>query len=159
MTSFELITTVISFTALALSGYALFTQRRLQRENNELQKATSDLARKQLEMLVRDDHAKTSARIKLDLFRDGKTYRFRLTNISDVDARNVSFNLLLNDGEDNPLIESEVQEKLPAPKLSPGSDMTLIAALHMGTPTAYRARITWKDPDGSEVSNDTYVSL
>jgi hypothetical protein len=69
----------------------------------------------------------------------GKTYRFRVTNISDVEAKNVELKLLVEKPEDSPLIKSDYESKFPVPKLQPGCFVTLIAAIHFGSPTAYNA--------------------
>ena len=103
---------------------------------------------------MREDRLCNNARITLDLIKDSSTsFRFVITNISNVDARNVNLELLLDNPADSPLIASEVSKKLPAPQLSPGNSLTLIAALHMGSQLAYRAKLTWTNPDGAESEN------
>ena len=125
-----------------------------------MQRATSKLAEKQLEILEREDKTNIEARVKLDLVKESKgNYKFRLTNTSSQDAKNVNLKLLLNKSSDDPIIQSEYNEKLPAKTLSPGSSISLIAALHLGSPTAYNAVVSWVNPDGSEVSYETYASL
>jgi len=159
VTLFEVVTIAIAVIAALISLYTLREQRRLQRESNDLQRATAELAKKQLEVLVREDSEKTKARCKLDLVRDGKGFRFVITNISTVDAMNVGLRLILSKSSDSPIIESEGNEKLPAPKIAPGNSVSLIAALHMGSPTAYNAEVFWINPDGTEAIDRTYVSL
>lgn len=140
---------------LAISG-----QRKLQHEANDMQRATSALAQKQLEILEREGQKNTQARVKLDLIKEGKSsYKFYLTNISDQDARNVNFRLVLGNLSDDPIIKSEYKDKLPANVISPGSSLSLIAALHLGSPTAYNAIVSWVNPDGTETSYETYTSL
>lgn len=160
MTPYEIAATALALIAIVMSGFALFVQHRLQKESNDLQRATSDLARKQLKILAREDDARNKARITLDLVKENRTsFRFVLTNIGQVDARNVNLDLLLDKPSDSPLIASEVKSKLPAPKLPPGGSLSLIAALHMGSPLAYRARLTWTNPDGSETADETFAAL
>lgn len=160
ITTYELLSTVIALIAIVLSAYTLFWQRRLQKESNDLQRATSDLSKKQLEILVREDSARMKARIGMNLVKESRTsFRFVITNIGNVDARNVNVELLLDNPSTSPLIASECKQKLPAPKLAPGSSFTLIAALHLQSPLAYRARLTWMNPDGTADADDTYVSL
>lgn len=130
----------------------------MQREANDLQRATSELAKKQLEILLREEKGKNAARLSFDIFKDGKTYRFRITNISDVDAKNVDLRLLVKP-EDSPLVKNDYEAKFPVPKLQPGSSVTLIAAIHLGSPTAYNAVLSWVNPDGTEVSEETYAAL
>ncbi len=159
MTQYEVLTIVLACIAVFVSLVVWNGQRKMQREANDMQRATAELAKKQLEILLREEHGKNKARLSLALFRDGNTYRFRVTNISEVDARDVEMNILLAKPNDNPIVGSEYAEKFPAKRLSPGTSVTLIAALHLGSPTAFNARLRWKDPDGSQVEEETYVAL
>lgn len=159
MTHFEILALVIACIAALISLVTWNGQRKLQRESNDLQRATSELAKKQLEILLREDREKTQARLALDLVRDGKSFRFRISNISTIDAYDVGMELLLDNQKDNPLIKSEYDQKMPAKKLAPGSAVTLIAALHLGSPTAFNARLSWRNPDGTAMEDQTYASL
>lgn len=159
MTQYGILTLVIACIAALISLVTWNGQRKLQREANDLQRATSELAKKQLEILLREDEEKTQARIALDLVKDGKSFRFRISNISTVDAYDVEMKLLLDNPKDSPIIKSEYEQKMPAKKLSPGSAVTLIAALHLGSPTAFNARLKWRNPDGSITEDQTYAAL
>ncbi|MFH7326449.1 hypothetical protein [Desulfurivibrio sp. C05AmB] len=159
MTKYEFISVILACIAVIVSLVVWFGQRKIQRESNDLQRATSELAKKQLEILLREEQGKDTARLSLGLFRDGKTYRFRITNISEVDAMDVEMDLLVEKPADSPIIASEYAEKFPAKKIPPHSSITLIAALHFGTPTAYNALLKWTNPDGSKVQEETYVAL
>jgi hypothetical protein len=159
VTHSEILTLLVACIAAIISLLTWNGQRKLQREANDLQRATSELAKKQLEILLREDKEKTMARLAFDLVRDEKSFRFRITNISTVDAHDVQMELLLDNPRDNPIIKSEYEEKLPAKKLSPGSALTLIAALHLGSPTAFNARLKWRNPDGTVTEDQTYAAL
>jgi hypothetical protein len=159
MTQYEILSVVLACIAVIVSLVVWIGQRKIQRESNDLQRATSELAKKQLEILLREEQGKNTARLSLALFRDEKTYRFRITNISDVDAMDVEMKLLVKKPEDSPIISSEYAEKFPAKKIPPGSSVTLIAALHLGSPTAYNALLKWANPDGSKAQEETYVAL
>ncbi|MBB1319927.1 hypothetical protein H5123_20100 [Shewanella sp. SR43-4] len=159
MTKFEILSVVLGCLALIVSLTVWFGQRQMQREANDLQRATSELAKKQLEILLREEKGMNTARLSFDIFKDGKTYRFRVTNISDVDARDVELKLLLNKPEDSPLIASDYNSKFPVLKLQPGCSVTLIAAIHLGSPTAYNAVLSWLNPDGNEIEEETYAAL
>lgn len=170
MSQYEIIATVIACLAVLVSILVWNGQRKVQREANELhaklqreandlQRFTAELAKKQLEILNREERGKNTARLSLDLFKDGNTYRFRLTNIGEAEARDAEIKLLLERPQDNPIIESDYQSKFPAKKLMPGSSVTLIAAVHLGSPTAFSAILSWVNPDGTRVSEDAYVAL
>jgi N-methylhydantoinase A/oxoprolinase/acetone carboxylase beta subunit len=156
---YEIATIVISLIAVGVSVLAWIGQRRIQREANDLQRATSKLAEKQLELLLREEKGKSVARLKLDLFRDGKTHRFRLTNVGEADAIDAEFELILKRPEDSPIIATEYAEKFPAKKLMSGSSVTMIAASHLGSPSAFNAVLSWTNPDGRRVEEEAYVSL
>ncbi len=95
MSKYEILSVVLGCLASFISIIVWFGQRKIQKESNDLQRATSELAKKQLEILLREEQGKNTARLSFDIYKDGKTYRFRITNISDVDAKNVSLKLLL----------------------------------------------------------------
>lgn len=159
MSEYELLATAIACLAVLLSIVTWNGQRKLQREANDLQRATARLAEKQLELLLREERGKHTARLSLNLFRDGKSYRFRLTNLGEAEARDAEIKLLLKRPEDSPIIASEYAEKFPAKRLMPGSSVTLIAAIHLGSPTAYNAILSWVNPDGAKVQEEAYVAL
>ncbi|MBO1273233.1 hypothetical protein J3L11_16450 [Shewanella sp. 4t3-1-2LB] len=159
MSKYEILSIVLGCVAVFVSLTVWFGQRKIQKESNDLQRATSDLAKKQLEILLREEKGKNSARLAFDIFKDGKTYRFRITNISDVAAKDIKLKLLVNKPEDNPLIKSDYDSKFPVPTLSPGASVTLIAAIHLGSPTAYNAVLSWVNPDGAQIEETTYAAL
>jgi len=158
VSKYEILSVLLGCIATIVSLVVWAGQRRMQREANDLQRATSELAKKQLEILLREEKGENAARLSFDIFKDGKTYRFRITNISDVDAKNVDLRLLVKP-EDSPLVKNDYEAKFPVPKLQPGSSVTLIAAIHLGSPTAYNAVLSWVNPDGTEVSEETYAAL
>jgi hypothetical protein len=159
VSKYEIFSVVLGCLAMLVSLVVWFGQRKMQREANDLQRATSELAKKQLEILLREEKGLNAARVSFDIFKYGKSYRFRITNISDVDAKNVELKLLLKNPDDSPLIASDYNDKFPVPRLQPGCSVTLIAAIHMGSPTAYNALISWVNPDGNKVEEETYAAL
>lgn len=159
MSPYETLSIVIACIAAIVSLLVWNGQRKLQREANDLQRATSELTKKQLEILLREERGKNTARVAIDLFRDGKSHRFRITNVSDVEAKDVEMELLLDNPEDSPLVQNEYDSKFPAAKLPPGNSITLIAALHFGSPLAYNVLLKWANPDGSRSEEETYVAL
>ena len=170
MTQYEILATVIACIAVFVSLITWTGQRklqretnsqheRLQREANDLQRATSDLAKRQLELLNREEHGKNTARLSLDLLREGKNFRFQLTNIGEAEARDAEIKILVERPEDNPIIESDYRSKFPAKKIMPGSSISLTAAIYLSSPTAFNATLSWVNPDGTKVEEDAYVAL
>ncbi|MCQ4271487.1 hypothetical protein NA655_10695 [Pseudomonas kuykendallii] len=159
MSPYELFATITACLAVIVSLITWNGQRKLQREANDLQRATSKLAEKQLELLLKEERGKSIARLSLNLVRDGKNYKFCLTNIGEAEALNAEIRLILQRQDDNPIISSEYSEKFPAKKIMPGSSVTLIAAIHLGSPSAYNAVLSWSNPDGSRIEEEAYVTL
>jgi|ERR1039457_3887885 hypothetical protein len=160
MTRYEVLSILVSCLAAVISLVVWFGQRKLTRESNDLQRATAELAKKQLEILLREEKGKNTARLSLDLVREGKSdFRFRVANISEIDARDVELELLLQDPDNSPIIDSEYAEKFPAKHIAPGNSVSLIAALTLSSPTAYNAILKWTNPDGSRSQEETYVAL
>ncbi|HAU1023885.1 TPA: hypothetical protein JL724_001153 [Legionella pneumophila] len=159
MTNYELISILASVIACVISLNNWFGQRKLQQESNDLQRATSELAKKQLEIILREEKDADKSHIALDLIRDGNTYRFRITNVSNVVAKNVNLELILNNQKDNPIPQGEYVDKLPIKMLPPGGSVTLIAALNFSTPTSYNALLRWTNPNGDIIEEETFVSL
>ena len=160
MTRYEVLSILVSCLAAIISLVVWSGQRKLTREANDLQRATAELAKKQLEILLREEKGRNTARLSLDLVREGKSdFRFRVANISDIDARDVELELLLQDRDNSPIIDSEYAEKFPAKHIAPGNSVSLIAALTLSSPTAYNAILKWTNPDGSRSQEETYVAL
>ncbi|HHT9909168.1 TPA: hypothetical protein ACT9LC_000312, partial [Legionella pneumophila] len=108
---------------------------------------------------LKEEKNVNKSHLALSLIRDGNTYRFKLTNVSDVVAKNVNMELILKNPKDDPIPHGEYKDKLPIKLLPPGGSITLIAALTFSTPTSYNALLKWTNPDGSSVEEETFVSL
>ncbi|MCE3045369.1 hypothetical protein [Legionella sp. 16cNR16C] len=159
MTIYEMLSVVIASVAIIISVGVWISQRKLQRESNELQKSTSELSKKQLEMLAREEINAQRAFLTLDLIENNSCYKFRIMNISSVDALDIEIELLIDNPDNNPIPLSEYREKLPWKKLSPGQTFSLIAALHLGSPSSYKTLLRWKNPDGTKIEEERYLSL
>lgn len=160
LSNYEALALIVSCISALIAVLALAGNRKLQKEANDLQRATSKLAEKQLSILESKSKESNGARVKLDLIKEGKgQFKFYLTNISEHDARNVDLSLILDNPSDDPIMKTEYEQKLPVPVLSPGSSVSLIAALHLGSPSAFNALVKWVNPNGLEESYETYAAL
>jgi hypothetical protein len=160
MSNYELLSIVIACIAAFISLLTVRSNRKLQQQSNDLQIAQAKLAEKQLEILLREDTLKNNAKVKLELKKMGSTsYKFFVSNISDIPAKNVKFELIQNKEECSPLINSELEEKLPIPVLDSGNNISFIAALSSDTPFAYNAVVSWDNPDGEREEFETYVAI
>jgi hypothetical protein len=159
MTHYELLSILIALVAAVISLVAWFGQRKLQREANELQRSTADLAQKQLEMIEREETSRREVRLSVALERFGTSYRFLVSNVGEQEAWNVELLFLFLDPQLNPIVHSEYIEKFPVPVLHAGESVSLIAALADRSPTAYHVRLTWKDPNGKVGQREVSVAL
>jgi hypothetical protein len=91
--------------------------------------------------------------------KDGKSYKFVLQNTGEVPAKNVSFELFPHGGGDSPLINSNYARKFPVPVLAPGSAVRVLAAVHLGSATAFEVKLRWEDPGGEKREESTFVSF
>lgn len=160
MTKYEILSVLIACVAAITSLVVWIGHRRLAKEANELQRATSELAKKQLEILLREEKGKNTTRLTLDLVREQhSSFRFFIKNIGEKPAMDVELELLLDEKTRSPIVESEYKQKFPAKRIDPGSGVSLIAALTLSSPSAYNAILRWSNPDGSRAEEATYVAL
>ncbi|MFO9585053.1 hypothetical protein SDB75_09300 [Legionella pneumophila serogroup 1] len=71
MTNYEIISIFASLIACVISLNNWFGQRKLQQESNDLQRATSELAKKQLEIILKEEKNVNKSHLALSLIRDG----------------------------------------------------------------------------------------
>lgn len=166
MSNVEVLTLLIALLAIVPAVLALVRQSSQRKRMDQLESAqhrqnvaTAALHEKQLELLLASEKGKGGAHVKLDLYRDNKHYRFRVTNVGSAQARNVQVKILTGKDEHDPIAGTDYDSKFPAPVLEPGSSISLFAAIYLGSPTAYNALVSWEDPDGRKAENTTYVAL
>ncbi|EHK7543394.1 TPA: hypothetical protein ACMDOB_003304 [Vibrio metschnikovii] len=158
MTIYESVSVILSCLAALISLVVWDGQRKLQRESLEMQKATAELAKKQLELLVREDEAKNTTTLSAELVKEGRDHYFIIRNIGEVEATDVDFEVLV-ESANNPLVMNNAKQLLPIPKLQPGSKVSLLAFLSLKYPRSYNVKITWTNPNGEKIVTETYVSL
>jgi len=142
----------ISTIGVLISGAALIVALKSQR-------TSSELARKQLEQLTREEAESRKARLTLEMQKTGPAnWAVMLQNASKVDAFNVQLKFLDTDDEQGPIVLSEYRAKLPVPKLSAGATVKLVAFRNMQSPRTYTALLTWTNPDGADNSDEVFLS-
>lgn len=150
---------VVALLAVFVSVLTKVDQSKLQRESIELQKSQATLSQKQLESFEKEEAQKLQASVRLDLRKvSSNNYKFFLSNNSQQNTKNVSFELNIPSNYSSPLISSEVEEKLPVSVLGSGSDVSFIAAICDDTPLGFNATVLWTNPDGSQGKSEIYVS-
>jgi hypothetical protein len=150
MTYSEIISSAIALLALVISLVVWHGQRKLQREANELQRATSELSRRQLQSIEKEEAERNVARLDLTLERQGQGHIFTLTNFGPAIAHEVELVPLLEPGEPSPLIDSELSAKFPAARLLPGTRIGLLAVVFLERTSNVRVKIKWRDGTGAK---------
>jgi hypothetical protein len=157
MSGYELLSLLVALLAVTISALSLVRTGSLQRQQLRLNEITEELSRKQLESFAVNEAAGQRARVIAALEGYSSHRSFVLTNEGPAAAKQVGFELI--DCPDSPLVKGDYDQKLPVPILQPGQRLRLIAAIHMGSPTTYTARVTWTNPDGFTTSDDYFLSI
>jgi hypothetical protein len=153
------IQTLISLLAVIVAFVALYRTSAVQKEQLEMQRVAAELAKKQLEMLARQDASSSTPVIRVDIVPHANAHHFLLTNIGAGRARNVRFTVEPHGRGSSPIMESDYRLKLPIPVLDPGASVGVLAAFEMGSATAFDVKLAWLDPSGEEKNDETFVTL
>jgi len=155
MSNFEALTLILSCVAVIVSLAVWNGQRKLQREANDLQRVTAELSRKQLQLIKEQEQSKFA----LSLTKDGKGYKLVLANKGEADALAVDLRPIGTTIENNYLIASEMEEKLPIKRLRSGEEVRFLAAVSMGTPIVSEFHVSWHNADGTTGMEDFSVAF
>ena len=155
MSNFEALTLILSCVAVIVSLAVWNGQRKLQREANDLQRVTAELSRKQLQLIKEQEQSKFA----LSLTKDGKGYKLVLANKGEADALAVDLRPIGTTIENNYLIASELEEKLPIKRLRSGEEVRFLAAVSMGTPIVSEFHVSWHNADGTTGMEDFSVAF
>lgn len=149
MTFYEVLTASTAVVALIISSVSLIRTRRIQSKQLEYEAISAALAKKQLELLTKEEQLDERAHITAELVKVGiSDYRFVIMNQGAAVASNVTFKIDPM-SPDNPLLKSEAEGKLPYPSLQPGQSFTLIADFNLDSALSYDVYLEWKNPNGS----------
>lgn len=148
MSKFEILSLLISTLAAVISTVSLFRTRKLAKEQLELEKVTAELSKLQIESIAEEKSNKTKPKFNVNLTKLGKSYNFYISNTGEGSAYNVDFELI--DCEDSPLSTHELQDMFPHPEIKPNSRVKLMAAIHLGSPIKYQAKLTWENESGEK---------
>jgi HAMP domain-containing protein len=149
---------LVAIVALAVSVVSLVRARRVEGDQKSLRRVTEELTRKQLEAMGGQEIAAKRARVVASLEKTGQSsWKFFLTNYGPAVARHVTFELI--DCEHSPLIRNDVAEKIPVRILQPGSQISLIAAITMGTPRALHAKVGWTNEDDTSTEKEFTLGI
>ncbi|MAD45463.1 MAG: hypothetical protein CMI02_07715 [Oceanospirillaceae bacterium] len=155
MSNFETLTLLVSLLAVIISTISLVRTRKLAKEQLELERVTAELSRLQIQSLEEDRESKTKPKFNVTLSKLGKSSFFYISNTGEGTAYEVNFELV--DCEDSPLT-SDLSEKFPHPEMKPNSRVKLIAAMHLGSPSKYQVKLSWKNSSGENQSETFWVT-
>lgn len=163
----ETITVAIALVAVVISVVSLRRTSRVQDQQLRLQKKQEELTDLQLEALRRQSAADSSsiaivsekADVRVELETFGRDHKFIITNWGSASATDVTFELELEPGRRSPLVKGDYDQKVPVPELSPGGRVPIWAAITMGMGTAFPAKWTWRNPDGSKEERRSLLAL
>lgn len=142
--------------ALAVSCFALWDARKVNRSVKSLSEQEIELVRHQLVLArlasIQEQRATVSAR----MYREGKDYRIRVFNAGPAEARNVK--LLLDDS--NVLAtESAIRGKLPMLRMESGQSVDFWAMVYLSSPSKETLVLRWDDATGIDRENRVEVTV
>jgi hypothetical protein len=158
LTNFELLTLLFSTIAAVISVISLIRTRKVQEEQIRLERVAAELSQRQLERIAKEDDEKTKAYIHVTLEQNGADYRFWIRNQGKAKAKDV-WVTLDSEGPDNPIVGSEYKKKIPIPYLNSGGEVSLIAAIHMGSCGKYKISARWVNEDQSQANDEFFLSV
>ena len=147
---------IISTAALLLSIYSTkktvdFNRRQKQfiETNDKLNQLL--LQKEQQESLIQKQGDISASFVKI-----GRDYRLKVFNKGKTIATNIRVEF---PSGNEILIESDLKDKFPMPRLEPFQSVELIAAVHMGSPRRMDIKLIWDDPSGSDRDKVVTVTL
>lgn len=145
---FELLSIIVACLALVVSLVVWHGQRKLQKEANELQRATAELSRRQLATIDKEEAEAKVANLSLTLEKRGSDYVLALTNFGPAVAKEVRVAPVSESIEDSLLVQDELDAKFPRSRLLPHERIGLMARVYLGSPSKFFVRLEWNDDSG-----------
>jgi hypothetical protein len=153
---------VVSIISLRRSSANEAQSRRLQEKQEELAELQLKLHRDEVEKMEQSSTSSASNRradVRVSLEGSAKRARFVIRNWGYAAAKDINFDVTPVEGRSSPLVNGDADVKLPIPRLAPGGDCSLIAALSFDTGVAFDVSWTWTEEDGSQRQQSSRVSL
>lgn len=151
MSTYEIISSLISVLAVVISVVALVRARKNDKRLLELEEVHAEVSRIQIAEHRERVDAKAKADLQLEFKKRGpSTYEFVISNIGHSTATQIHFSLDDNN-EHNPLVSGDYDRKLPYPLLNRGNLFTLMAVIPLEiSQQVYHCTLTWTNTDGSQ---------
>lgn len=150
MTKYEIISSLISLLAVGVSFYALYRSTKNHDQLIEFEKIHAKVSERELAQYEKRDRDAQKAALSVRMVKDGKDYKFVITNQGESEAKNIYFGLE-QDNEHNPLVQNDFNQKTPYKILGPGDSYTLQAYIPTDVrQSAYSVSLRWNNADGSQ---------
>ena len=150
---------VVSIVSLRRSNAVKMQQARLQEKQEELIDIQLQLHRREVEAIDNARSVAQPADVRVSLEGTARSARFVIRNWGYGAANNVDMEVKPIFGNVSPLVRGDYDEKLPIPRLTPGGECSLIAALTFGTGASFDVKWSWQDDDGTPHTESSRVSL
>lgn len=153
---------VVSIVSLRRSNTTENQTNRLQKKQEELADLQLQLHRAEIKRGAGQAPAgkqSKAADVRVSLEGSARNPRFVIRNWGYGAANDVDLEVAPLKGNSSPLVQGDADKKLPIPRLAPGSDCSLIAALTFDTGVAFDVSWTWRDEDGTKRSESSRLSL
>ena len=150
---------LISIIALIVAVVSLMRNRSFNERYLELQRVVSDLARKQLEILNRDESQEGHTYLDIQIVPKGNAHEFLVSNFGEYPAKDIEFAVRPQGSGESPIIQRDYDEKFPIPILQPGNSVGAMAAFHFGSPRAFMVTLRWKDDSDTPIEIETFLAL
>lgn len=150
---------VVSIVSLVRSNAVKRQQLSLQEKQEELVDIQLRMHKEEVERWPEAGVRTKQADIRVSLEGTAKKARFVVRNWGYGAASTVDLKVTPVQGEESPLIESDYAEQFPIPRLAPGGECSLIAALTFETGATFDVQWSWENDDGTPGKEASRVSL
>jgi len=146
----------ISAAALLLSIYSTKKTVDFNRRQKQFIETNDKLNQLLLEKEQQEGLIQKQADISVNFVNIGRDHRLKVFNKGKTTATNVRIDF---PSGNEILVESDVNDKFPMPRLEPFQAVELIAAVHMGSPRRMDIKLLWDDPSGNDREKIMTVTL
>jgi hypothetical protein len=156
---FGLLGLLASVLAVVVSTVALIRSRRTEAAQEELHAITKDLRRVQLEILGAAVSESSQARITGHLRVLGNESYFEFSNEGQAAAYEVNLDIQPTGKGTNPVMPSDLAEKIPWPKLDSGQSFRIQSWREMNSARTFRVIVRWKDSSGAQHEEQLFLAV
>ncbi|HKB58931.1 MAG TPA: hypothetical protein VKC56_02690 [Gallionellaceae bacterium] len=148
MANFELFSILIALLAAFISFLSLYRTHRVAMRQIPLQQIQADLAALQRRVLLKEQSEKQKADVRVSYVQQVRRHAFVFENWGPSTAYDVRFELLIPDGQHNPLIDSELKNTFPIDALRVGEKVSMLVAVNLDTEFPLTGQISWRSAGG-----------